>query len=199
MGLELSSMASLPAITWQGGSIRQMKIFPPDGDYGSHRFLWYIDSASIAQERSDFTPLPGYDRWLLTLDREIRLDGVAPEPLSLPPLQSLFFDGEAPVSSQGQTRDFNLLLRRGRCSGTMSSAILSGGQSVQFPRLCSQEFSRYCGLFLCVRGAVRFRTSGGQTGTLAQDQFLSTDETLSLTNGSSDQTPAVLAVAAVCY
>ena len=47
-------------------------------------------------------------------------------PLRLEPFQAHAFDGGAATVSTGRCRDFNLMLRKGRCRGTLRPLRFSG-------------------------------------------------------------------------
>lgn len=111
---------------WSGGTTTQIAIFPPDASYSSRDFLWRISSAVVEDERSVFTPLPDYDRQLMLLDGSLLLRHDGGAPLRLDPYQVHAFDGGAATESQGRCRDFNLMLRKGRCRGRLRPLRLEG-------------------------------------------------------------------------
>ena len=58
---------------WSGGTTTQVAIMPADAVYARRDFLWRISSACVELEESDFTALPDYDRWISTVQGEMRL------------------------------------------------------------------------------------------------------------------------------
>lgn len=106
---------------WSGGTTTQLAIAPEGALYAERDFLWRLSSATVELDRSDFTPLPGYDRFLSVLEGEIRLKIDAHEPFPLVPGEVVAFDGGAPVESWGRCVDFNLMVRKGACRGVVNT------------------------------------------------------------------------------
>lgn len=112
--------------TWSGGTTTQLAIFPPEAVYADRDFLWRVSSATVDLEESDFTPLPDYDRLIATLRGEIVLTHNGGAPLTLRPYEVHAFSGGDATHSVGRCTDFNLMLRRGRATGTMEALHLAG-------------------------------------------------------------------------
>ena len=71
---------------------------------------------------------------------------------SLAPYQIYSFDGAVSVESWGCCTDFNLMLRKGQCQGTLQALTLSAGSAVSWtaPVSAPEPFPRrtlavYCG------------------------------------------------------
>lgn len=105
---------------WSGGTTTQLAIAPEGAVYADRDFLWRLSSAAVELDHSNFTPLPGYDRFLSVLEGEIRLKIDAHAPFSLAPGEAVAFDGGAPVESWGRCVDFNLMVRKGACRGELN-------------------------------------------------------------------------------
>ena len=110
--------------SWSGGTTTQLAISPEGAVYANRDFLWRLSSATVELEHSDFTPLPGYHRFLAVLEGKIRLKIDANEPFELAPGRVAEFDGGVPVESWGQCVDFNLMVRKGKGLGAV--AVLLG-------------------------------------------------------------------------
>lgn len=141
--------------TWSGGTTTQIAIFPPEAEYADRDFLWRVSSAAVELEESDFTALPDYERLISTLKGEISLTHNGGAPLRLRPLEIHAFSGADATHSRGRCTDFNLMLRRGRVSGTMealrlteSPAPLRAGTSTPCPPPSPCETT----LLYCVEG-----------------------------------------------
>ena len=102
---------------WSGGTTTQIALFPPESSYAGRDFLWRVSSAVVEDGESAFTPLPDYDRHLMLLEGSLLLRHDGGEPLPLDPYQPHAFDGGAETVSVGRCRDFNLMLRKGKCRG----------------------------------------------------------------------------------
>jgi environmental stress-induced protein Ves len=111
--------------SWSGGITTQIAIWPPEAKYADRDFLWRISSATVELEESDFTSLPDYDRLIATLEGEIVLTHNGGAPLTLRPFEVHAFSGADATRSRGRCRDFNLMLRRGKVTGTMETLRLS--------------------------------------------------------------------------
>lgn len=119
MDWKLLTRADYVTAGWSGGTTTQLAIAPEGADYAGRDFLWRLSSATVELDRSTFTPLPDYNRFLSVLEGEIRLgvDGGAPAPLR--PGQVAAFDGGVPVESWGRCVDFNLMVRKDRGQGSL--------------------------------------------------------------------------------
>ena len=103
--------------TWSGGTTTQIGIAPQGAVYAHRDFLWRISSATVDLEVSDFTPLPDYDRLIATLEGEIDVTHNGGEAIHLAPYCVHSFDGGWETRSAGKCRDFNLMTRKGVCTG----------------------------------------------------------------------------------
>lgn len=118
---------SCPVSRWSGGSTTQIAIEPPDSEYGKRDFLWRVSSAVVELEESQFTALPDYDRWISVLEGKMELSHNGRFAADLHPGEIYAFDGGVETYSKGQCRDFNLMLRKGKCTGVMEKVSLHSG------------------------------------------------------------------------
>lgn len=116
--------------------------------------------AQVELPHSVFTSLPDYDRFLSTLEGELVLEIDGSGRRTLQPLEVCQFDGGLRVESWGKCRDFNLMLRKGRCTGEMTALHLVGGER----RLCQWD-ADVAGLYCCT----------GSLGWLQAGQFALAD------------------------
>lgn len=109
---------------WSGGETCELLLLPAGASYAARDFSLRVSSATVEEERSVFTSLPGVRRFLTPLDGTLRLrhDGAAE--LTLAPLAVHAFDGGAHTECTGRARDFNLMLR----GVTGSLRCLRGGE-----------------------------------------------------------------------
>ncbi|MFV0496777.1 MAG: HutD family protein [Candidatus Fimivivens sp.] len=105
---------------WSGGVTTQVAIAPSDAQYANRDFLWRISSATVNLSESDFTPLPNYKRYISLLEGSMVLTHDGGNAIVLSPGEIHCFDGAAATKSQGTCVDFNLMLRKGKCDGTLS-------------------------------------------------------------------------------
>lgn len=117
-------------MAWKNGGGITTEIARRDGD--GDAFDWRISIAEIAQD-GDFSIFPGVDRELMLLDGGgVELAIGDDEPVALTRrYQKHAFPGEAPVSCRlldGPTRDFNLMVRRGRFAAELLARPIVGAQ-----------------------------------------------------------------------
>ena len=112
---------------WSGGTTTQIAIAPQGALYADRDFLWRLSSATVDLDESDFTPLPDYHRLIAPLRGEMELTHDGGPLISLAPYQVHAFDGGADTHSRGRCVDFNLMLRKDRCAGSVSPLRTSGG------------------------------------------------------------------------
>lgn len=126
---------------WAGGETTEFFIYPETGSYADRQFDFRISSATVAQQRSQFSSLSGFYRYLMPLDQPITLIHEGHGVKELAPLELAPFDGGWATESVGKCRDFNIMLNQKegwqarvdviRDSGTMPSSCLFTGFYVQ--------------------------------------------------------------------
>ena len=124
--------------TWAGGITRQIAIRPPGAQYSQRDFLWRLSSAQVDLEESDFTALPDYRRYIAVLAGEIRLSHQGGPWIELPAFRVHAFDGAHATRCLGRCTDFNLMLRKGRCEGSMAALELPALLDVTLPEAIVQ-------------------------------------------------------------
>ncbi len=109
---------------WSGGTTTELAIGPLNGSYSDRNFDWRISTAEIREQTSLFTHLPDYDRMLMTLRGRLRLTFDGRNVLGLDEFSPCLFDGASEISSVGTAVDFNLMVRKGKCAGTVFPVVL---------------------------------------------------------------------------
>ena len=132
---------------WSGGTTTELLIRPHGAVYGQRDFLCRISSATVELEESTFTALPDYDRLIATLEGTITLVHDDGEPLVLAPYQVHAFDGGSHTVSLGRCRDFNLMLRKGRATGSLRPLLVTD------PVSCPLSPAAQTALLYCAKGA----------------------------------------------
>ncbi len=125
---------------WSGGTTTQLYIYPADADYASRRFRVRISSAAVDLEESDFTPLPGVDRWITPLMGGFILTHPVTHPDRAPvvmgPLSEPYaFSGGIETHCVGRALDFNLMLKdaEGRMEICAGMAKIEKGLNAFYP------------------------------------------------------------------
>ena len=116
---------------WSGGTTTQVAIAPEGAVYADRDFLWRISSATVDLDESDFTALPDYHRWISTLEGGMKLQHEDNPPVQLAPYEVHEFDGGIRTHSWGRCTDFNLMLRKGKCQGSIRSLRLAAGERAE--------------------------------------------------------------------
>lgn len=106
---------------WAGGSTVEFFLYPPTAAYCHRNFLFRISSATVNENISTFTSLPGYHRTLLVLEGSMRLVHEVGEEENkrlhhdkfLMPMEQDSFDGGFCTTSYGTCMDFNLMIAKG--------------------------------------------------------------------------------------
>ena len=112
---------------WSGGDTTELYLYPEDGDYRSGNFQLRISSATVEVERSEFTSLPGVERYLMIFQGHLDMIHGEKEKVSLEPYEVDHFDGGIPTVSYGKVVDFNLMLTNG-AAGRIEALCLDKGE-----------------------------------------------------------------------
>jgi environmental stress-induced protein Ves len=114
-------LSDCPPQPWKNGLGRTREIAVQPAAAGGDDFLWRVSLAEV-DRAVPFSSFPGIDRQIVLLDGDgftMTLDDGRTHALTTP-LVPFEFPGEAGVEvalAGGPTRDFNLMLRRGRVRG----------------------------------------------------------------------------------
>ena len=98
---------------WSGGTTTELFIYPHEADYKKRNFLFRLSSATVDLDRSDFTPLPGFFRFISPLNGDLKISHDEKNFTKLKPYEIYAFDGGAKTVSMGRVRDFNLMVKDG--------------------------------------------------------------------------------------
>jgi len=121
--MSIIRLADIPPRPWKNGrgATREIAIAPPSASMED--FLWRVSLAEV-DSAAPFSAFPDVDRVIALLAGAgftLTLDGTREHALDAPCVP-FAFPGEAQVAVRlhaGPTRDFNLMLRRGRASGAL--------------------------------------------------------------------------------
>lgn len=145
---------------WSGGLTTELAIAPEGSAYADRDFLWRLSSATVDAEESLFTSLPDYDRIIMTLKGEIRLSHNGGAWIGLSEYEPHAFDGGDETRSVGRVKDFNLMLRKGRCRGRVEVIRLEE-QNGREKRRPWAEPGADTVFFYCAEGRAGIRAAGG--------------------------------------
>mgnify|MGYP002517977608 CR=1 FL=1 len=154
---------------WSGGKTIQIAIGPAGAVYANRDFLWRLSSATVDLEESDFTALPDYSRLIAPLRGEMRLSHNGGPAVELAPYQVHAFDGADATHSWGRCTDFNLMLRKGVCEGSVAPVLLSEGECLSIPAEGNTV------ILYCAEGNAAVRAGGSQLTLRPGEAALLTD------------------------
>lgn len=107
---------------WSGGTTTELFLYPPEGNYQDRAFLFRISSATVDTEESNFTPLPGVERYITPLSGSFVLSHPNGAQVKMPALSEPYrFSGETATHCVGKATDFNLMLKN--CKGRMELCV----------------------------------------------------------------------------
>lgn len=98
---------------WSGGKTSEIFIYPHDSDYALRNFIFRLSSATIEIDQSEFTKLPGFQRYLMPIEGTIQIKHENQDKQELKNFEKDYFDGACQTTAFGQCVDFNLMLRNG--------------------------------------------------------------------------------------
>ena len=113
-----------------GGTTMEIVVSPNDAGLSGAPFDWRVSIADVAGD-GPFSTFPGYDRHIMVIaGNGMMLDAEEAGRIDLTrTLTPVAFAGEWSVNGRllaGPVRDFNLMLRRERCSGSLTVRRLDG-------------------------------------------------------------------------
>lgn len=138
MKLRLLKPDAYQSSVWSGGNTRQIIIYPEKAVYAERDFLWRFSIATVDLPESDFTALPDYYRYSAVLKGGMRVSHASGPETELRPYVPYGFDGGIATHARGQCSDLNLMLRKGRCQGSLEALHPQAGE-VTALRLANKE------------------------------------------------------------
>lgn len=96
---------------WSGGKTKEICMRPSTSKFQLIDFDYRVSSATVEQEQTNFTSMPGYYRIILPLENSLTLEHSS-QRVTLVPYQQHFFDGGEVTKSYGKCVDFNLIYRK---------------------------------------------------------------------------------------
>lgn len=147
--------------TWSGGTTSQYYIYPEDADKKAGNYAFVVTSATVDLAESTFTYYGGCDRVIMSLAKEYTLIHNEDDVYPLKPFEPHAFTGEEVTKSEGTYKDFNLIMKRDRCCGEMSSMLLAPGSEFYGPKGSAGE-NRHIWTLFCYTGGFAFCEAGAE-------------------------------------
>ena len=189
---------------WSGGITTQLAIYPPTAVYQERNFAWRISTATVEDEKSTFTSLPGFKRIIMPLQGEsLKLDHKEHHKAVLAPLETDTFEGAWTTESEGKVQDFNLMLAAG-CDGTMNGYEIMD-KKIFAPQVSALKSTgaHLTAAFYLLTGKLTVE-QGSHYRTLEKGDFVtftgsSQEKAGDFTLHSKDEVPAIVACVVVRY
>lgn len=113
MNFKIISKVDLLPTIWDGGKTYEYFISPADSNYSNRDFDFRISSASIEKSPSNFTRFESYQRYLVMLDADLKINRNGKEE-NYAQLEIFDFDSNDEIQSFSIGNDFNLMVRNGK-------------------------------------------------------------------------------------
>ena len=121
MKYTITRRGDLPVNVWSGGKTTQLFLYPPESSYERRDFFVRVSSATVEQETSVFTSLPGFRRILMPLTGPLKLVYDGHGEALIQPFEAAEFDGGWHTVSYGKCTDIGIMLADG-WQGSLSAA-----------------------------------------------------------------------------
>lgn len=112
MNFKIISKSDLLPRIWDGGKTYEYFISPADSSYSNRDFDFRISSASIEKTPSNFTRFEAYQRYLVMLDGDLKINRNGKED-NYAQHEIFEFDSNDEIQSFSIGNDFNLMVRNG--------------------------------------------------------------------------------------
>jgi uncharacterized protein len=141
---------------WSGGSTTELCIRPIDSSFAERNFDFRLSIATVEQEQTVFTSMPGYTRTLLLLSGELSLIHSESEIICLKPGGVHTFSGEPAIGCIGTGVDFNVI-----CSSSVKCTKLELIDFISAHDISVDTNERY--LLFCIDGGAALNSRVEQT------------------------------------
>ncbi|MGP7816955.1 HutD/Ves family protein [Niallia sp. 01092] len=156
---------------WTGGTTTELAIFPENTDYYKQNFLWRLSVATIDEEESLFTSLPGVQRITMIINGEMHLEHAGHYRKFLKPFDQDTYKGEWTTRSKGKVKDFNIMLRN-NYQAEMETINLEAGTQRVFNLKNKSSFDKVTDFVYCIQSKVRIRISEEKPLVLQEGDLL---------------------------
>lgn len=109
--MKIQKITEFNTSKWIGGTTTELFIYPQTSIYSKRNFLFRLSSATIDLERSEFTDLNGFQRFIAPLEGSLCLSHDEENYKLLAQNKIYAFDGGVKTVSKGKCRDFNLMIK----------------------------------------------------------------------------------------
>lgn len=132
MNFKILNKSDFTTTKWSGGDTTQLYIYPENSSYAERNFLFRLSSATVNDEKSNFTKLEGVSREIMVLSGEMTLEHCGRYSKVLKEFDQDSFKGEWDTVSYGKVIDFNLMTKDG-CVGRLENIKVMPSFKTSFP------------------------------------------------------------------
>ena len=158
---------------WSGGTTSQLAIAPAGAVYADRDFDWRLSSAEVNDEKSTFTPLPDYHRFLTIRKGTLKMRHDGGEWYSIGEGDVAEFEGGSLTESEGKVTDFNLMVRKGRIEGSLDTEFLEDGETLFMDPVKKSEVTA---IYLSRGGRISVFSDGKKAADLDEGDLLIFEE-----------------------
>lgn len=155
-GYNIIRKNKLKKMTWSGGTIEELFIYPENAKYENRDFIFVISTATVDIEESNFTILKNYNRIIMTLDNTLVLTHNDKEKITLSKYEPHVFYGGDKTQSYGKVNDYNFIMNREICYGDVCGMSIASG-SVIYPRKSNDLCEKKLEVIYCAEGKFTFK------------------------------------------
>ncbi len=185
---------------WSGGRTTQFSIYPEDSEYQDRNFIWRLSSATVETESSNFTQLPDYNRILMVLEGKLELNHNDVEMINLNAFDQNVFDGAANTKCLGKAVDFNLMMRKDKCTGKIKAFSINTNEKSKINEIIGFYNNKFTlvvyayksNIEISIADDVKFSLNQGDTLLVNLKEQISNFE-IDLENQSDDEAKVIIA------
>ena len=158
---------------WSGGTTTQLAISPEGAVYADRDFDWRLSTAEVNDEKSTFTPLPDYHRFLTIRKGSLRLKHDEGDWYTIGEGDVAEFEGGSLTESEGVVTDYNLMVRKGKVSGSLDTEFLDDSETLFMSAVKKGEVNA---IYLSRGGMISVFCDGKKAAELSEGDLLIFDE-----------------------
>ncbi len=167
MNVEVLNQRQYKVSNWSGGDTTELFLYPKNGSYTERNFIFRVSTATVEEETSLFTKLPGIERKLMVLEGNLRLNHNGEKGKWLTSGDQEAFSGDVDTLSEGKVTDFNLMMTD-KAEGILTDINLPSGEKENIA-LCKQGAGT-CFLVLYLYSPGQITLSDGYTKYLIKEK-----------------------------
>lgn len=159
--------------SWLGGKTTQLAIYPAGANYKDFNFQWRVSTATVENEHSLFTPLPGFNRITMVLEGEMYLKHKGHHCKHLHPFEQDCYRGDWLTQSTGPVKNFNLIMATDEVTGKVKHFIIDKSSCIKIlTNKNNKQRSQVSEIFYCLNGDLNIVVDGTSSIVLHEGDLL---------------------------